>query len=166
MCTEEKGGVVHVLNIVVPESRVLASRERCPYLVRLEVVETGLEGDDPRLYASGFSRVGVTVEEALGLKDFTKTTNSSYHETEIPRLLDDGSGQQTSSALADSSFVSPGTEHVPRGGWQVDMDGADFDYGNPYNYDNVRQHEYEQLHQQMQEQPVAPQQPLVAAVNR
>ena len=55
------GGVVQVLNIVVPEARLLSSRERCPFLVRLEVADTGLEGSDARLYAAGAPRLGVTV---------------------------------------------------------------------------------------------------------
>lgn len=54
-----RGCVVQVLNIVVPESRLLASRERCPYLVRLEVADTGLEGSDARLYAAGADRKSV-----------------------------------------------------------------------------------------------------------
>ena len=44
---------MRVLNIVSCESRILASRERCPFLVQLEVAETGLEGSDARLYAGG-----------------------------------------------------------------------------------------------------------------
>jgi len=46
-----KAGVVRVLNIVTPECRLLSSRERCPFLVHLEVAETGLEGNDAKLYA-------------------------------------------------------------------------------------------------------------------
>lgn len=44
------GGVVRVLNIIEPECRLLSSRERCPFLIRMEVLETGLEGNDPMLY--------------------------------------------------------------------------------------------------------------------
>lgn len=64
------GGVVRALHIVVDECRLLSSRERCPFLVRLEVVETGLEGSDARLYGGGAERdsgFGVTVEEVVRL---------------------------------------------------------------------------------------------------
>jgi len=60
--------VVRVLNIVEDESRVLASRERCPFLVHLEVADTNLEGDDARVYTSGAeTSLGSTVEEALSM---------------------------------------------------------------------------------------------------
>ena len=44
---------MRVLNIVASESRILASRERCPFLVQVELAETGLEGSDARLDAGG-----------------------------------------------------------------------------------------------------------------
>ena len=44
---------MRVLNIVAHDCRLLASRERCPFLVQVEVAETGLEGSDARLYAGG-----------------------------------------------------------------------------------------------------------------
>ena len=56
---------MRVLNIVTSECRLLSSRERCPYLVHLEVAETGLEGSDARLYASGAKGLGTTIEESL-----------------------------------------------------------------------------------------------------
>jgi hypothetical protein len=62
-----KSEVARVLNIVVPESRLLSSRERCPFLVHLEVADSGLDGSDARLYASGVTGLGSTVEEALGM---------------------------------------------------------------------------------------------------
>ena len=67
MADKTDAGTVRVLNIVVPESRILTSRERCPYLVHLEVADTGLEGSDARLYASGANGIGTTIEESLGM---------------------------------------------------------------------------------------------------
>eukprot|EP00594_Rhizosolenia_setigera_P008292 CAMPEP_0178955834 /NCGR_PEP_ID=MMETSP0789-20121207/9848_1 /TAXON_ID=3005 /ORGANISM="Rhizosolenia setigera, Strain CCMP 1694" /LENGTH=1081 /DNA_ID=CAMNT_0020637555 /DNA_START=194 /DNA_END=3442 /DNA_ORIENTATION=+ len=46
-------GAMRVLNIVSSECRVLASRERCPFLIQLEIAETGLDGGDARLYGAG-----------------------------------------------------------------------------------------------------------------
>lgn len=67
MTEKSKGGVMRVLNIVTSECRILASRERCPYLVHLEVAETGVEGSDARLYASGAQGLGTTLAESLGM---------------------------------------------------------------------------------------------------
>mmetsp|Transcript_26680 Transcript_26680/g.39635 ORF Transcript_26680/g.39635 Transcript_26680/m.39635 type:complete len:742 (-) Transcript_26680:102-2327(-) len=66
--TTEKKGMVRVLNVVPTECRILASRERCPFLVQLEVVQTNMDGSDARLYAPcGVNGVGTTVEEAMGI---------------------------------------------------------------------------------------------------
>lgn len=59
--------VVRVLNIVVPETRILSSRERCPFLIHVEVADTRLEAGNARLYASGVSGLGSTVSEALAM---------------------------------------------------------------------------------------------------
>ena len=65
-------GVVRALRILPSKCRVLDSASRCPFLVRMEVMETGLDADDASLYAcacnthSGGSSVGLTVQEALG----------------------------------------------------------------------------------------------------
>lgn len=59
--------VVRVLSIVVPETKLLASRERCPFLVHLEVADSGLDGSDARLYTTGATGLGATVGEALGI---------------------------------------------------------------------------------------------------
>jgi phosphatidylinositol 4-kinase A len=69
--------VVRVLNIVTPESRLLSSRERCPFLVQMEVADTGLGGNDARLYAAGAQGLGSTVEEALGMNPLASATASS-----------------------------------------------------------------------------------------
>jgi hypothetical protein len=59
------GGVVRALRILPENCRVLSSATRCPFLVRMEVVETGLDADDARLYVAGSSS-SLTVQEALG----------------------------------------------------------------------------------------------------
>jgi hypothetical protein len=146
------GSVVQVLNIVVPESRLLASRERCPFLVRVEVADTGLEGSDARLYAAGAPSMGLTVEEALS----TRTSSSANSEgntildscklpVELMPPISKGGTSPWHRNVSDSS-------NFPRGGWQIETDGADFMHSNPY--DAVRSHEYEQLHQHMQDTQV------------
>jgi phosphatidylinositol 4-kinase A len=69
--------VVRVLNIVTPESRLLSSRERCPFLVQMEVADAGLGGNDARLYATGAQGLGSTVEEALGVNPLASAAASS-----------------------------------------------------------------------------------------
>jgi len=157
--------VVRVLNIVVPETRILASRERCPFLVHLEVVDTGLEGSDARLYTSGTAGLGSTVEEALsstpgGSAKTGHRSQYAFPSYKVPSELlhasrkrergSDGaeSVQQPSKAGSDSG------RSFPRGGWQSDQSYSYFsdeDAGfiAPDPYDAVRQQEYEQLHHQM-----------------
>ncbi|GFH62134.1 hypothetical protein CTEN210_18610 [Chaetoceros tenuissimus] len=79
-------GVMRVLNIISSKSRVLASRERCPYLVHCEVLETGMEGKDARLY-SQHSQVGVTIQEALGTTYENKNKESMAYTYKIPSEL-------------------------------------------------------------------------------
>jgi phosphatidylinositol 4-kinase len=147
--------VARALNIVVPETRVLASRERCPFLVHLELADTGLEGSDARLYASGVSGLGSTVEEALNMgsrrglatKDGPKDqlqSGNEFSSYEIPpELLDSSSSRIHTVGEHERSLRS-----FPRGGSDIFYDP----------YDAVRQQEYEQLHQQMQA-PELPQSP-------
>jgi phosphatidylinositol 4-kinase A len=63
-----RAGVMRVLNVITSECRILSSRERCPYLVHVEVAETGMEGNDARLYASGAHDLGTTIGETLGMQ--------------------------------------------------------------------------------------------------
>jgi len=132
---------MQILNIVVPETRILASRERCPYLVRLEVVETGLDGSDARLYTGGAPRLGLTIEEALAMESsLNDTTNERKHQRcEIPAELQSAGGNVTAGA---------NTRDLPRGGWQAESGEADYIEGN--TYDTVLEQQYEQLHQNMQ----------------
>lgn len=144
---------MQVLNIVVPESRILASRERCPYLVRLEVLETGLEGSDARLYAAGPSRVGATIEESLNMSPVSGPGSNSAKEFEqscdIPSELINAQERKGNSSSHSSMGFDGGSEKFPRGGWQAYANGTDFVHETPY--DMARQQQYEQLHQQMQE---------------
>jgi phosphatidylinositol 4-kinase A len=60
-------GVVRILNIVVQDAKLLSSRERCPFLIHVEVCDSGLEGHDARLYAMGSADLGSTIGEALSM---------------------------------------------------------------------------------------------------
>ncbi|KAG7356347.1 phosphatidylinositol 3- and 4-kinase [Nitzschia inconspicua] len=159
-------GAVRVLNIVVEESRILASRERCPYLVHLEVAETGLRGSDSRLYASGAPGIGATIEEALALTAQASSICASsdanmgalaYGNYHIPsELLSSSSVNPTrmSSRRENSTTTEDAAPSnrmtMPRGGWQAHeafYNPEDFFDANPY--DSVRQNEYKQLHEEM-----------------
>ena len=176
--------VVRVLNIVVPESRILASRERCPFLIHLEVADTGLEGSDARLYASGASGLGSTVEEALSMNAVSASAAVSRRPREesfgghvpyeIPAELLDEYGRLNlpKGSILDKDVAMQtdvGRKRTfPRGGWQTDdqfyHDNTGHVYTNPY--DVVRQHEFERLHQQMQSQQVQPPQRSISIVER
>lgn len=45
---------MRVLNLIPSEARLLASRDRCPFLVHCEIVDTGISTNDARLYASNY----------------------------------------------------------------------------------------------------------------
>jgi hypothetical protein len=146
-----------VLNIVVPESRVLASRERCPFLVHMEIAETNLEGSDARLYAAGATNLGSTVEEALGMS----TAAGAAAAANFP-------------SLKKSSYVIPpellpleerGGKRFTRGGggWQSESQMLDddqlggFSYPDPYGVvRDVREEEIQQLYNQMHIQQSLP----------
>jgi len=172
-----KAGVMRVLNIVSADCRILASRERCPYMVHLEVAETGLEGSDARLYASGSRGLGTTVEESLGIGKATIAASAKEIHTEalfplyripselliapivqpleaksIPkgvtrRLSDESKG----SIEGEETILQGGELKFPsRGGYQSDEYYPAGDYINSNPYDVARQYQFEQLHQQMQ----------------
>jgi len=124
-------------------------------LVRLEVAETGLEGSDSLLFASGPAPGGVTVEESLSMdshRPCTDNVQSSSDACEIPpELVESGeSGQRHA--------------HLPRGGGQAEVEGAEFMNSTPY--DMVRQQEYEQLHLHMRATQVSPPTTQVVTIDR
>eukprot|EP00547_Thalassionema_nitzschioides_P007679 CAMPEP_0194218386 /NCGR_PEP_ID=MMETSP0156-20130528/23648_1 /TAXON_ID=33649 /ORGANISM="Thalassionema nitzschioides, Strain L26-B" /LENGTH=1017 /DNA_ID=CAMNT_0038947713 /DNA_START=27 /DNA_END=3080 /DNA_ORIENTATION=- len=164
-----KTGVMRVLNIVSSECRVLDSRERCPYLVHLEVAETGMEGNDARLYTSGVQGIGTTIGESLSMP--TVGERHEFKDEEVQAFGEAFPRYKIPSELLVSpisSFSSKGTAHEAenegtkynkkrqhdkatkfpsRGGWQSDELYPEEGFGNPYEM--VRQTEYEQLHQQL-----------------
>mmetsp|Transcript_12485 Transcript_12485/g.26986 ORF Transcript_12485/g.26986 Transcript_12485/m.26986 type:complete len:1097 (+) Transcript_12485:435-3725(+) len=186
--TPSRNGVMRVLNIVTDDARIMASRERCPFLVHLEVAETGLEGNDARLYASGVSDVSVTLEEAMGMrgslsKEWSAPKANPYGFAPYrvpPELLSAGAkvidrdGGRNIAAVeegrARSTVTARGERiNLPRGGQQGDGDyyyppnaGSWDEYGVPSPYEMVRQEEIEQLHHAMQD-GVGPQPPSQAS---
>jgi hypothetical protein len=143
-----QGGAARVLHIVVPQARLLSSRERCPYLVRLEIAETGLDGSDARLYAAGAPRLGVTVAEALC------SISGNDQDTD-----EDASTQQSPlfnipPELFLARKAKDNATELLRGGWQEQPNDC-HDYMHTSPYDAVRQHEYEQLHSNMRPLPSA-----------
>ena len=170
---EETHQVVRVLNIVVPESRILASRERCPFLVHLEVADTKLEGSDARLYAAGASNLGTTVEEALGMSSAASAaaaaSQRSFSEKrslyDIPPELLTADPRKNEQIISSKTETECKTEKAfPRGGYQMDGSVVDSEDHGGYIYssspfDAVREQEYEQLHQQMHIEQTIQQQP-------
>ena len=166
-----------MLNIVVEESRILASRERCPFLVHLEVAETGLSGTDSRLYASGAPGLGATVEEALSMSasEMTAAAHDKFEQSSAPYQIPpellgpspQSQGQCPAPISKDQTPITVETEEeiasrasqkeFVRGGWQSEEAAyyashpEDVFASNPY--DAVRQDEYEQLHEQMHVEP-------------
>ena len=172
---QQRNGVVRALRVLPDQCRVLDSRERCPFLVRMEVAETGLEANDARLYATDVSGVGLTVEEALGaaaVRRHRKSSNGGgggvYEEggftsCEIPPelmrkqqvLLQQTSIQKGLSPLSDddlwSHVESREEKAVPRGGYQ----GPEYNppsYGDYNTYEMMRDHHYEQLHREIRDE--------------
>lgn len=95
------GGVARVLNIVAEESRILSSRERCPFLIHVEVADTSLTGNDSRLYASGAPGLGTTVEEALSMSSPNVDTN------DVPLKIPNELLQSNSKKRSGHAFVRP-----------------------------------------------------------
>jgi hypothetical protein len=152
--------VVRVLNIVVPEARILASRERCPFLVHMEVADTKLEASDARLYASGVQNLGSTVEEALGMSAAAGSAAASRRHSSMPpsyeipeELLHNQHTRSVKRMEAEQVSENHPERLPPRGGWQADemFAGDGYTYQNPY--ESVLQHEYEALHLQLHSQP-------------
>lgn len=156
---------MRVLNIVVEECRTLSSRERCPFLVHVEVAETGLSGDDSRLYASGAPGLGATVEEALSMSATpanVRAGTSAGRESPAYQIPSELLGLSTPVEIDKSNVTNEKLELI-RGGYQTE-DTA-FHEHQPHDmlqtspYDVLRQNEYEQLHQQMYTEPGIARQP-------
>eukprot|EP00535_Pseudo-nitzschia_heimii_P010573 CAMPEP_0197175596 /NCGR_PEP_ID=MMETSP1423-20130617/1769_1 /TAXON_ID=476441 /ORGANISM="Pseudo-nitzschia heimii, Strain UNC1101" /LENGTH=960 /DNA_ID=CAMNT_0042624785 /DNA_START=136 /DNA_END=3015 /DNA_ORIENTATION=+ len=153
-------GAVRILNIVVEESRVLASRERCPYLVRVEVADTNLRGNDSRLYASGAPGLGATIEEAMGMKaqmTGEKNQEDGYKNYHIPPELlapiSRKSNISQSVTIEKDLLDDMKPKQMPRGGWQANetvfYSHSPEDVYVTSPYDAVRENEFKQLHHQM-----------------
>lgn len=159
---------------------MLASRERCPYLVQLEVAETGIRGNDSRLYASGAPGLGATIGEALALStSATSMAGVANHENLRPgngrtsyhipsELLAPTSSWDSVNIVQQEEDTQAHAQKMdlPRGGWQADEamyyanSPDDVFASNPY--DMVREDQYQQLHEQMQRADEMAVQPLQA----
>jgi len=178
-----EAGVMRVLNIVTPECRILSSRERCPYMVHLEVAETGMEGSDARLYASGARGLGTTIGESLAMpsactdvhdeEDESLSFGQAFPTYKIPSELlatpisalgsEDASheGKKVVEEFRNLQDAQEDDIKIPsRGGWQADeyYQQESFD-ASPS--DMMRQQQYEQLHQQLMTQAPPPMPPSI-----
>ena len=127
------GGVVRILNIVTDECRLLASRDRCPFLVLLEVADTEMEGNDARLFSGGGSK-GLTMSESIGLNIDYSLSQTQFHQGEkvfpysLPGEL---LGKEIYNTLSYEGIITSNDVHVLRGGWQQ---GDGYYYSGPgYN---------------------------------
>jgi hypothetical protein len=159
--------------------------------VHVEVAETGLRGNDSRLYASGAPGIGATIEEALALsaKSACAAAAKNVHPREqgfrnyhIPSELlvtsqvsskksDSGDKVTTGSQQQQQERCPADAMQMPRGGsWQADE--TSFYTHNPEDvftanpYDTVREDEYQQLHEQMYNEYGVVDQPHPAAEQR
>jgi Phosphatidylinositol kinase and protein kinases of the PI-3 kinase family len=168
-------GVMRVLNIVSSKSRVLASRERCPYLVHCEVLETGLEGRDARLYASSSGDLGVTLQEALGMAGRKQKRGvegdymRSFTSYKLPPELTSSdvlipSIDLSTFTIQDDEKMFHNAKLFPRGG---DQQGSGYYYNHDSiidesihsrtPYDLVLEERLQQLHNHMQTNHQRPQ---------
>ena len=168
---KSKPGVMRVLNIVSGSCRILASRERCPFLVHCEVADTNYEGSDARLYGSGTKGMGATIEEVMGMVSNAKMVGSNsrirnkrgFSSYRIPSelLLDspiNNSSQNSRKIKSNHDNDATDTANVMRGGYQYQSDGSFYPPGDPsYSeypspYDSVREEQLQQLHEHLQTQ--------------
>lgn len=142
-------GVMRVLNIVSNKGRVLASRERCPYLVHCEVVETGLEGRDARLYAFSNKGFGCTIQEALGVAARKKQLqaqeyrDNSFTKYMIPPELSESTMSRFLQEKPQLSKLQ--VRGGNQGGYYYPSHMDDY---NPYEM--VREEQLQQLHEHLQ----------------
>jgi hypothetical protein len=140
--------------------------------VHVEVAETGLSGNDSRLYVSGAPGLGATVGEALSMSACETgapspgSLDQGCVAYQIPtELLEPSPRPKVNSLMTAQQEPSPvrapqedeegrtrQTKEVVRGGWQGDETAYSHHPENVFvsnPYDAVRDHEYEQLHEQM-----------------
>uniref|UniRef100_A0A7S4ATB5 PI3K/PI4K catalytic domain-containing protein n=1 Tax=Pseudo-nitzschia australis TaxID=44445 RepID=A0A7S4ATB5_9STRA len=175
--SDSNEGAVRILNIVVEEAIVLSSRERCPYLIRVEVADTNLRGKDSRLYASGAPGLGATMEEALTMNARPTSRAApiggnqqdhgfgNYHiPSELLAPTSDNLKKPQRVATTNKDLLTDiAPKEMPRGGWQANE--TVFYSHNPEDvytinpYDTVRENEFEELHHQMYEDGMVAQSP-------
>ena len=178
----QRNGVVRALRILPSQCRILDSRERCPFLVRMEVFETGLEANDPRLYDiedGAVSQKNGAAEEVLpspvveniGENENPNTAGKEEVETDEARpryqyshlherlsLAEPskrptiGDGQGKNPLLSQARLASDSSKAVFSRGGY--QSNEDY-YNNPpgmYGTNDIREQCYEQLHHDLRHQ--------------
>ena len=166
-------GVVRALRILPNNCRVLDSAQRCPFLVRMEVVETSLDANDARLYAHDVpgNGAGVTVQEALG--SIRPYQHGGFDPCEIPPELipetetndaaqskrESSNGSTQSASTSDRGIFTPRASNLDnkavrsRGGYQGDGYYPPDAFGMlPDAFDMAREQYYEELHHNLRQQ--------------
>ena len=168
-------GVMRVVNIVSSKCRVLASRERCPFLVHCEVLETGLDGSDARLYVNAEDDVGATIQEILGVASAKKDLNdqvyqqrnqntfpsyqipseisSVHHSGNMNGVLEKVRIDDRKNNVAQTEIPSHNNPVMLRGGNQYgdsynNMDSTGYQPWTPY--DAIQEEQLQRLHEHLQ----------------
>lgn len=169
-----RAGVMRVLNLVTQECRILSSRERCPYVVHLEVAETGLEGNDARLYASGAAGLGTTIGESLSMPATELDDNEHFFaqgfptykipselmSSSIASLRSDDASLETKAGMDESDALedlNDGDLNFPnRGGWQSFEDYAAPQGHDSTAHDMIHHQAYGHIHHEVIPQHFSP----------
>ena len=152
---------MRILNIVTPKCRILASRERCPYLVHCEVADTNLGGSDSRLFASlGDNEIGTTCTEAIGMTRRNiapKTSSGGFYPYRIPsELLEKVDDSDVFNLRGEEGHqgctASKAANVFPRGGNQGLYSNSHQYESDHYHspYDLLREDQLQQLHEHLQ----------------
>ena len=148
----DKHCIVRVINIVTNECRLLSSRERAPFLVVCEVVDTNLTGNNARLFAVGADNIGATLQEVLGTMDAPYIHDrEKFTPIIIPTSLMESSPTKFQHTdIGDLNRRNVNHLYSPRGGWQ--SNGEDWYHDDSSPFDTMRQQQIEELHQQLSSQ--------------
>ena len=152
---------VRALRILPETCRVLSSATRCPFLVRMEVVDTGLDADDIRLYYNSEK-----VDDDVQSPPTTTSSNrgeSSEQQQQQQQSYTSKRESLSLNAYESHSLTHPGcytkveTPILSRGGGGYpDHTGnsvTDYGYDSwPDTYDTVREQHYEELHHTLRQQ--------------
>jgi phosphatidylinositol 4-kinase len=145
---------VRALRILPETCRVLSSATRCPFLVRMEVIDTGLDADDIRLY---YNNNNEKEDDVIQSQPSTKQQQQQKQKQQSQMSKRESSSlnaYETHSLIHSEYDTNVETPILSRGGGVYpDHAGSssssvtDYGYDSwPDTYDTVREQHYEELH--------------------